>query len=260
MFRPSLTTSQAGKISAFLLLFLLPLICLGMGMSYHIDRSKQITFCLSCHEMEPYGKSLLVDQRGHLPAAHFQNHRVPADEACYTCYTNYAMFGGFRAKMHGLRHVYIHYLRTPPPPENIKLYDPYNNRECLHCHLGARSFEEGATHNADPDLLASVKANKVSSISSGCHDVGNENAFGHCPTSCRGIGLTVPNRIKVSRKRRRVTYLCACTKTEDFRRSENGGLLPIFRLRFKTERLNCGSQFGKKMRLVYQCFRAEPVC
>jgi hypothetical protein len=25
----------------------------------------------------------------------------------------------------------------------IRLYDPYNNRECLHCHLGARSFEEG---------------------------------------------------------------------------------------------------------------------
>jgi hypothetical protein len=28
----------------------------------------------------------------HLAAAHFQNHRVPADEACYTCHTNYAMF------------------------------------------------------------------------------------------------------------------------------------------------------------------------
>jgi hypothetical protein len=40
-----------------------------------------------------------------------------------------------------------------------------------HCHLGARSFEQGAVHNADPDTLPAVKANKVSCISSGCHDV-----------------------------------------------------------------------------------------
>ena len=171
LFRPGLTATQGGKILAFFVLFLLPLICLGMGTTYHIDRSKQTQFCLSCHEMEPYGKSLLVDDPAHLAAAHFQNHRVPAEGACYTCHTNYAMFGGFRAKMHGLRHVYVHYLGTPPAPEAIRLYDPFNNRECLHCHLGARSFEEGAVHNADPALLSAVKANKVSCVSSGCHDV-----------------------------------------------------------------------------------------
>jgi hypothetical protein len=49
--------------------------------------------------------------------------------------------------------------------------DSYNNRECLRCHLGARSFEEGAVHTADPDLLPAVKANKLSCISSGWHDV-----------------------------------------------------------------------------------------
>ena len=78
------------------------------------------------------------------------------------------MFGGFRAKLHGLRHVYVQYFGTIPQP--IRLYEPYNNRECLHCHLGARSFEEGAVHNADPDLLPAVKANKLSCLSSGCHE------------------------------------------------------------------------------------------
>jgi hypothetical protein len=73
--------------------------------------------------------------------------------------------------MHGLKHVYVHYLGTPPAPEAIRLYDPYNNRECLHCHLGARSFEEGAVHTADPDLLPAVKANRRSCLSSGCHEV-----------------------------------------------------------------------------------------
>jgi len=171
VFRPGTTASPSGKIMAFFVLFLLPLVCAGMGTSYHVDRSKSTKFCLSCHEMEPYGKSLRVDDPSYLAAAHFQNHRVPADEACYTCHTNYAMFGGFRAKMHGLKHVYVHYLGTPPAPEAIKLYDPFNNRECLHCHAGARSFEEGAVHTADPELLPAVKANKMSCLSSGCHQI-----------------------------------------------------------------------------------------
>jgi cytochrome c-type protein NapC len=171
VFRPALTATQGGKILAFFVLFLLPLICLAMGTNYHIERSKQTQFCLCCHEMEPYGKSLMVDDPAHLAAAHFQNHRVPADAACFTCHTTYTMFGDYRAKMHGLRHVYVHYLRTPPAPEDIRLYDPFNNRECLHCHLGARSFEEGAVHTADPALLPAVKANKLSCLSSGCHEV-----------------------------------------------------------------------------------------
>ena len=55
-------------------------------------------------------------------------------------------------------------------PEHIKLYSPYNNRECLHCHEGARSFEEGAMHNLEPATLPAIKSNKLSCISSGCHE------------------------------------------------------------------------------------------
>lgn len=168
--RPGVTSARGGKILTFVVLFFLPILCGAMGASNELDRSKSTAFCLSCHIMEPYGKSLRIDDPTYLAAAHFQNHRVPADEACYACHTNYAMFGTVKAKMHGLRHVYIYYLTTPPAPEKIKLYDPYNNRECLHCHAGARSFEEGAVHNADPDLLPAIKANKTSCISSGCHE------------------------------------------------------------------------------------------
>ncbi len=172
--RPEITATRGGKIMAFLVLFALPLLCMGMGASSKLENSKSTRFCLSCHIMEPYGKSLRVDDMQHLAAAHFQNHRVPADEACYTCHTNYAMFGGIKAKLGGLRHIYVYYLGKPPAPENIRLYEPYNNRECLHCHAGARSFEEGAVHAADPDLLPAVKANKVSCVSSGCHAVVHE--------------------------------------------------------------------------------------
>lgn len=168
--RPGITATRGGKMMAFLVFFLLPILCLGMGASSELEHARSTKFCLSCHIMEPYGKSLLVDDPQHL-AAHFQNHRVPPDEACYTCHTNYAMFGGIKAKLNGLRHVYVYYLGKPPAPEDIKLYEPFNNRECLHCHLGARSFEEGAVHTADPDLLPAIKANKTSCISSGCHEV-----------------------------------------------------------------------------------------
>lgn len=169
--RPGITATGGGKIMAFLVLFALPMLCAGMGVSSELERSKTTKFCLSCHIMERHGQSLRVDDPSYLAAAHFQNHRVPADEACYTCHTNYAMFGTFKVKSHGLRHVYIYYLGTPPTPDKIKLYEPYNNRECLHCHLGARSFEQGAVHNADPQLLPAVKANKVSCTSIGCHEI-----------------------------------------------------------------------------------------
>lgn len=171
VFRPQITVTRGGKILAFLALFVMPLLCVAIGTSDELDRAKTTEFCLSCHIMEPYGQSLYVDDPQHLAAAHFQNHRVPANEACYTCHTNYAMFGGIKAKIGGLRHIYVYYLGKPPAPQNIKLYQPFNNRECLHCHAGARSFEEGPVHTADPDLLPALKANKTSCISSGCHDV-----------------------------------------------------------------------------------------
>jgi len=169
--RPAATATRTGKILAFGVLFFLPVFALAIGMENEMERSKSTAFCLSCHIMDSYGKSLHIDDPSYLAAAHFQNHRVPADEACYTCHTNYAMFGTFKAKMGGLRHLYVYYLKKMPLPENIKLHEPFNNRECLHCHLGARSFEQGATHNADPDTLPAVKANNLSCISSGCHDV-----------------------------------------------------------------------------------------
>jgi len=165
--RPSLTTTREGKILAFFALFVLPLLCSVVGFSDHMEHSKQTSFCLSCHIMEPFGKSLYVDDPRYIAAAHFQNHRVPGDQACYTCHTDYALYGGIRAKWRGLHHVWVQYFGNPPAPEGIRLYSPYNNRECLHCHLGARSFEESPIHSALRDSLVS---NETSCVSSGCHD------------------------------------------------------------------------------------------
>jgi cytochrome c nitrite reductase small subunit len=169
-FRGRLTRSREGKILAFLALLVLPVVSVWGGLSEQMDRAQSTAFCLSCHVMNDFGRSLHVDDASYIPARHFQNNLVPRGRACYTCHTDYGMFGGMKAKLRGVRHILVEYLGAIPKPEDIKLYEPYNNRECLHCHLGARRFEEASGHHKAPDLLASVKSGKRSCLSSGCHD------------------------------------------------------------------------------------------
>lgn len=161
--RPSLTAVPGGKILAFIALFILPITALALGSAVHLKEAKSTGFCLSCHPMEAYGKSLRIDDPTFIPASHFQNNRIPRSEACYTCHTNYTMFGGVKAKLGGLRHLYIHYFKTVLP--KLALYEPYNNRECLHCHAGARSFEETSPHKEMRDQL---DANDMSCLT--CHN------------------------------------------------------------------------------------------
>src|SRR5580693_2136824 len=154
--RPNVTETRGGKILAFLVLCFLPILCGAMGVSSEMNRAETTAFCLSCHTMEAYGRSVYIDDPNHIPAAHFQNHRVPSDQACYTCHTNYAMYGTLKVKLNGLHHVWVNYFGTPMNP--IHLYEPFNNRECLHCHEGARSFED-AMHTA---MMDSLKSNQLS--------------------------------------------------------------------------------------------------
>jgi nitrate/TMAO reductase-like tetraheme cytochrome c subunit len=172
--RPELTLARGGKIFAFVALCILPVVSVWAGLNAQIERSTSTQFCLSCHVMANFGKSLFVDDKSYLPAAHFQNNFVPRDHACFTCHTDYTMFGDYKAKWRGLHHVWVQYLGTVPKPEDIKLYTAFNNRECLHCHAGARSYEEASPHHKNPDMLAQAASNQLSCMSSGCHDIVHE--------------------------------------------------------------------------------------
>jgi cytochrome c-type protein NapC len=162
--RPSLIAARGGKILAFLAFLVLPALATAMGLSAHMDQSKSTEFCLSCHVMEPYGRSLKVDDETWLPAQHYQNNRIPRDHACFTCHTDYTLFGDEKAKLRGLRHLYVFYLGEIP--EKIHLYEPYKNRECLHCHAGARSFEESDLHK---EMRTELGTNATSCLE--CHDI-----------------------------------------------------------------------------------------
>ncbi len=188
--RSEITRARGGKVLAFLALFILPVVSLFGGYSTQMEKAQSTTFCLSCHTMTDHGRSLLIDDPSYIPASHFQNNRVPRDKACYTCHTDYAMFGGLRSKLRGLRHLSVQYLGTIPAPADIRLYDPYNNRECLHCHLGARTFEERSAHNRTPQSLAEIKANALSCTSSRCHDTVHDVAS--LPDTTPWKGATLP--------------------------------------------------------------------
>lgn len=162
--RPSLTKARGGKILAFGAFFLLPVLASVGGVAAHLEHSKSTEFCMSCHEMEPYGQSLLIDDSEYLPASHYQNRRIDREHACFTCHTDYTMFGDVSAKLRGLKHVWVHYFGEIPPTGEIALYEPYNNRECLHCHAGARSYTENVMHE---DMLGELASGEVSCLD--CH-------------------------------------------------------------------------------------------
>jgi len=79
------------------------------------------------------------------------------------------MYGDVKAKLRGLRHVYVQYLGTPSKP--LELYTFYNNRECLHCHLGGRSFEENENHTKEAQMLQQIKNNQMSCATTDCHNI-----------------------------------------------------------------------------------------
>ena len=150
-FRPHLLSTPGGRILALVALLLLPVASMRSAFNLHFESSKQTEFCMSCHVMEPYGQSLLVDDPEAVPAQHFQNRRVDRDKACFTCHTSYTMFGDMKAKMNGLRHLLVYY--TGQTPDKIELYSPFSNRECLYCHVSSRNFEE--LHQYDMTELVS---------------------------------------------------------------------------------------------------------
>lgn len=84
---------------------------------------------------------LHVDDPSYVAAAHFQNHRVPADEACYACHTDYVFYGGLRAKMRGLRHIYVQsekqssFLHQRRMPRYGSQYPPAGSRKVLEAKL-----------------------------------------------------------------------------------------------------------------------------
>ncbi len=120
-----------------------------------LGEMKEVSFCGSCHPMEPFVQSLKNTADSNLAAIHAQRHLI-REQPCYTCHTDYALMGGVKAKLKGLRHLYAYY--TLDRQARPKLYSPYPNANCLSCHAGAAKYEESPTHQTVSEELKKGEA------------------------------------------------------------------------------------------------------
>lgn len=164
-----LAAHRMGRLVLLLGVALLPLVLVGAGMATGVHESGHVTFCMGCHEMAPYGRSLFVDNPSSLAAVHYQKRLIPRESTCYACHTDYALFGDAKAKLNGLKHVWVHYFGDVP--DRPALYRPYPNYNCLHCHEDARPYREQPQHRSQ---LSALQAGSPSCLS--CHAVAHDLA------------------------------------------------------------------------------------
>ena len=159
--------NQTARTTLGGLTFVILPICWTMASALQsLEDMKQVDFCGSCHVMEGYLASLNADDSDSIPAVHYLNNYVPRHKACYECHTEYTIFGGVKAKLNGLKHVWVNYVAGAP--EKIALYRPYANRDCLRCHGPAARFQAVEEHG---DEMDAIKSGEVSCLE--CHDVGH---------------------------------------------------------------------------------------
>src|SRR5262249_26302363 len=129
-------TGQA-KALLFGGILVLPVIVVFLATAHGMQESMSVNACGDCHVMEGHVKDLRNPKSDSLAATHYKNRYIQADQ-CYTCHSDYGMFGTVSAKMEGVGHVYHNITGTYPTP--IKIRNPYSNLRCLSCHGGAQNF------------------------------------------------------------------------------------------------------------------------
>ena len=137
-------------------LILLGILCLGLWplsyvsvSSYNLELSKTVQFCGSCHAMKSKVNDLMNPESTSLAAQHAQRFWINTN-ACYTCHTDYTLYGPLKSKLTGLRHMYAT-LMGKNSDKKIKLYEPYKDSHCMRCHATKRFNEVEAHNDRDPD-------------------------------------------------------------------------------------------------------------
>lgn len=134
---------------------------INFGISF--EESKPVEFCNSCHVMHGYVNDLKDPDSEHIAAIHYK-YRWIADNQCFQCHSEYGLFGTFRAKMSGIRHIWSYYIVGYETP--IKIRGTYNNGICLHCHGPVEDYQDVKEHR---DHLKDIEQNKQSCFGADCH-------------------------------------------------------------------------------------------
>jgi len=161
-------TSKAMLFGAILVL---PVMVVFLATAHGMQESMTVDSCGACHVMDGHVKDLRDPKSTSLAAVHYKNRYIQTDQ-CYTCHSDYGMFGTVSAKMAGLGHTYYNLTGTYPKP--IKIRAPYPNVRCLSCHGGAANFV--AKH--EKDQIDRLLASKDSCLDchGPAHNTGDESA------------------------------------------------------------------------------------
>lgn len=151
-----------GKWALLIVFFVLSPVAYLLNFSVAIEDSKKEEFCNSCHVMHGYVNDLNDPDSEYLASQHYQ-YRWIAEDQCFTCHSDYGIFGNMKAKATGIRHVWAYYTGYETP---VELYGTYNNAICLRCHAPVVSFQEEGGHS---DNAADILSNKMSCLGVDCH-------------------------------------------------------------------------------------------
>jgi hypothetical protein len=163
-----------GPTTKVALLFGFGVLPLGAALSGNLVGFEETTtraFCGSCHTMEPYTDDAADPASVTLAAMHSRNEHF-GPRSCYTCHSDYGMFGTVATKINGLRHVWMYYTeyRSIPIEESlprIEIYAPIPNYTCTRCHSTTLpGWSEVPDHVA---LSGELRDGRVSCTSDGCH-------------------------------------------------------------------------------------------
>ncbi len=175
--RPALTRTT--KVALLAGIGILPLTTATTGNVAGYEAMKTRRFCGSCHVMTPYALDSADLASEGLAARHARNEAF-GDENCYTCHSDYGMFGTVTTKLGGLRHAYeytfnFRQLSLEEALPKIHIRQPFPNSTCIRCHstknpLWLRVGDHVST-------LDEIRANRTSCASVGCH--GAAHPFSH---------------------------------------------------------------------------------
>lgn len=148
----------------FLIVFLIlsPLtyfISFGIG----IEKAKPVEFCNSCHIMNSHVDDMKDPDSESIASLHYK-YRWISDDQCYTCHSDYGLYGAVGAKFAGVRHILNYYVVGYP--NKLEIRGTYNNERCLFCHAPVESYQEIEEHQ---EYAAEIKSSKQSCFGADCH-------------------------------------------------------------------------------------------
>jgi len=139
-----------GRLAGFrarLLLFIgvccVPFPAVLMSAAVGLEQSKAVAFCQSCHLMGGFVADMKDAESRSLSALHFRN-RYIQDEHCYSCHTDYGLFGTLEAKVGGMAHVWSEF--SGAGSGAVRPKTNYRFTICLNCHGQSAKFIRQKDH------------------------------------------------------------------------------------------------------------------